>query len=157
MGILTHLRAHETASPSEIAGALDLPLATVSYHVRKLDEIGLVDFVAYAQRRGAIQHFYALSAVAVSSELVRELTARTGAEQGEPSRADARALLDATAIGELRAELRHLFARLRELEAETVRRTGVKSHARTFAVEVSCIMDGALGSATSRRGGTGLK
>jgi DNA-binding MarR family transcriptional regulator len=142
VGILTHLRTHETASPSDFAGELELALGAVSYHVRRLEQIGLIELVEVQQRRGALQHYYALSIEAAGSDLVRQVTTRARVRRGEPSQAHARALLDATAIGELRAELRHLFERLRALEAQTVRRAGMKGRARTFAVEVSCVMDG---------------
>lgn len=142
MEILAHLRTHETATPSELANDLGFQLSGLSYHVRRLEQLGLIDLVACHQRRGAIQHRYAIAPKAAASELVRQFTAGMSAAQDEPARATARALLDATAVGEMRAELRHLFERMRALETETVRRAGVEGHARTFAVDVSCVMDG---------------
>jgi DNA-binding transcriptional ArsR family regulator len=46
------------ASPSEIAAELDADLGVVSYHVRKLQHLGLLKLVRRKQRRGAIEHFY---------------------------------------------------------------------------------------------------
>lgn len=154
MAILACLRGPETVSPSELAGELDLPIGTISYHVRRLERLGLLELVECRQRRGTIQHHYALAPGAAVSELVRQATAGAAGASGppasasdsEPSRATARALLDATAIGELRAELRGLFERLRALETETVRRAGVKGRARTFAVDVTCVMDAEQGA-----------
>jgi DNA-binding transcriptional ArsR family regulator len=46
------------ASPNEIADAIDERLPNVSYHVRALLELGTIELVDTAQRRGAIEHYY---------------------------------------------------------------------------------------------------
>jgi DNA-binding transcriptional ArsR family regulator len=46
------------ASPVVLAGKLGQPLGTVSYHVRTLYELGLLDLVGTRPRRGATEHFY---------------------------------------------------------------------------------------------------
>lgn len=46
------------ASPKEIAAQLDMPLSNVSYHVRVLDELGLVEIVEEESVRGSVAHFY---------------------------------------------------------------------------------------------------
>ena len=46
------------ASPSRLAEELDVPLGTVSYHVRILAGLGLIELVDQKQRRGAIEHYY---------------------------------------------------------------------------------------------------
>ena len=50
-----------TASPSELADELGANLSLLSYHVRKLEELGMIELVRKAPRRGAIEHFYALA------------------------------------------------------------------------------------------------
>jgi DNA-binding transcriptional ArsR family regulator len=45
-------------SPSEISEALDVPIGNVSYHVRQLDQLGLIKLVRETPRRGAIEHHY---------------------------------------------------------------------------------------------------
>ena len=63
---LSHpMRAHilailneRVASPNEIAGMIDERLPNVSYHVRALHELGCIELVRTAQRRGAIEHYY---------------------------------------------------------------------------------------------------
>ena len=63
---LSHpMRAHilailneRVASPNEIAGIIDERLPNVSYHVRALHELGCIELVRTAQRRGAIEHYY---------------------------------------------------------------------------------------------------
>jgi DNA-binding transcriptional ArsR family regulator len=47
-----------TASPSEIAQELDASLGVVSYHVRRLESLGLIKLVKKTPRRGAIEHYY---------------------------------------------------------------------------------------------------
>ena len=46
------------ASPSELAEELGEPLGNVSYHVRLLHELGLIELVRTTPRRGAIEHHY---------------------------------------------------------------------------------------------------
>lgn len=46
------------ASPNEIADAIEERLPNVSYHVRALQELGCIELVDTAQRRGAIEHYY---------------------------------------------------------------------------------------------------
>jgi DNA-binding transcriptional ArsR family regulator len=47
-----------TASPKEIAEQIDVALSNVSYHVRVLDELGLVEIVEEESVRGSVAHFY---------------------------------------------------------------------------------------------------
>jgi|SRR5215217_1896064 len=46
------------ASPNEIAEMIDERLPNVSYHVRALQDLGCIELVSTAQRRGAIEHYY---------------------------------------------------------------------------------------------------
>ena len=46
------------ASPNEIAETIDERLPNVSYHVRALLDLGCIELVDTAQRRGAIEHYY---------------------------------------------------------------------------------------------------
>lgn len=57
------------ASPVELAELLDVRLGTVSYHVRALYELGLLELVKETKRRGAIEHHYrALPRPTISDE-----------------------------------------------------------------------------------------
>jgi DNA-binding transcriptional ArsR family regulator len=47
-----------TASPSELAEELGTGLSLLSYHVRRLEALGLVRLVGRVPRRGAIEHRY---------------------------------------------------------------------------------------------------
>jgi DNA-binding transcriptional ArsR family regulator len=46
------------AGPKNIAAELDIKLSNVSYHVRTLEELGLIEIVEEESVRGAIAHFY---------------------------------------------------------------------------------------------------
>src|SRR5918997_6425465 len=46
------------ASPNEIAEQIKEQLPNVSYHVRALQDLGCIELVDTAQRRGAIEHYY---------------------------------------------------------------------------------------------------
>lgn len=47
-----------TASPSELAEELGVPLPNLSYHIRMLVGLGLIKLVRTRPRRGAIEHYY---------------------------------------------------------------------------------------------------
>jgi DNA-binding transcriptional ArsR family regulator len=46
------------ASPKEISEEIEMPLSNVSYHVRVLDELGLVEILEEESVRGSVAHFY---------------------------------------------------------------------------------------------------
>ncbi|MEA2377789.1 MAG: hypothetical protein QOK00_3584 [Thermoleophilaceae bacterium] len=48
----------QVASPNEMAEMIGERLPNVSYHVRTLQELGCIELVRTAQRRGAIEHYY---------------------------------------------------------------------------------------------------
>ena len=48
----------QVASPNEIAEMINERLPNVSYHVRALHDLGCIELVRTAQRRGAIEHYY---------------------------------------------------------------------------------------------------
>jgi DNA-binding transcriptional ArsR family regulator len=52
------------ASPNEIATEMGESLGRVSYHVRRLAEIGAIELVRTEPRRGAVEHFYRATAQA---------------------------------------------------------------------------------------------
>ena len=53
------LLAERDSSPVQLAQHLDATLGTVAYHVRTLEQLGLIELVATHQRRGATEHVYA--------------------------------------------------------------------------------------------------
>lgn len=46
------------ASPKELGAALNTPVGNISYHVRELERIGMIELVEEKARRGAVEHFY---------------------------------------------------------------------------------------------------
>lgn len=51
--------AERVASPKEIAGLIGVEdVSNVNYHLRQLEELGLVEIVDTKKRRGATEHFY---------------------------------------------------------------------------------------------------
>jgi DNA-binding transcriptional ArsR family regulator len=46
------------ASPKEISEQIDAPLSNVSYHVRVLDDLGLIEIMEEESVRGSVAHFY---------------------------------------------------------------------------------------------------
>lgn len=48
----------KVASPKEISKEIEVPLSNVSYHVRVLGELGLVEIVEEESVRGSVAHFY---------------------------------------------------------------------------------------------------
>jgi DNA-binding transcriptional ArsR family regulator len=56
--ILEILTLRGEASPNEIAAELDVPLGTLSYHMRLLRDAGWIELVREVPRRGAVEHFY---------------------------------------------------------------------------------------------------
>lgn len=64
----------QTASPSDIATRIGAPLGNVSYHVRALERVGLIELDSTAPRRGALEHYYkAAGRIRVSNEAWREV------------------------------------------------------------------------------------
>jgi DNA-binding transcriptional ArsR family regulator len=66
--ILEYLEANGTASPKQMADALDMPLENVSYHVRDLADSErwvplppLISLAGTQPVRGALEHFYRLT------------------------------------------------------------------------------------------------
>mgnify|MGYP000948481045 CR=1 FL=1 len=57
--ILAALGERES-SPKEMAGEMGASISLISYHVRRLEELGFVELAATAQRRGFTEHYYRL-------------------------------------------------------------------------------------------------
>ncbi len=61
LSILRAIARHGEASPSTIADELEERLGNVSYHVRTLFDRGMLELRRTEPRRGAVEHFYAVT------------------------------------------------------------------------------------------------
>lgn len=119
--IVRHFLAMGTATPSDIALALDVPLGTVSYHVRFLAKAGIVRLAGRTQRRGAsVRHYQLTDRERAASILwgIRATLLVTDFER-QNGRADVTASLDAEALAELRGLTGEYLARIGELGLQT--------------------------------------
>lgn len=67
--------AERRASPNEIATELEEDVGHVSYHIRKLLSLGVIELVDERKVRGAVEHFYrAMTLAYVSDEEWAKLT-----------------------------------------------------------------------------------
>ncbi len=135
------------ASPNELSRELGEPLGNVSYHVKALLELGCIELVDTAQRRGAIEHYYRaltrarldesafrklpasirgeLSAVAVEeaiADMAKAFKAGTFDARTDRHASWTRLVLDEQAWGELAEELARVLDRALELQAESAGR-----------------------------------
>jgi DNA-binding transcriptional ArsR family regulator len=142
------LRVLETrvASPSEIAQEIGAPLGNVSYHVRFLARVGLIELTSTKPRRGAVEHYYrAVGRVSVTDQawaqvpevvkngMISATLDQAGrvigaaASSGGFDRSDAvvarrEMLLDQKGFAELAAELNGLLERIAEIEKGSAER-----------------------------------
>lgn len=135
------------ASPNELSRELGEPLGNVSYHVKALLELGCIELVDTAQRRGAIEHYYrALTRARLDESAFKKLPASIRGELsgaiiedaiGDIAKAfkagtfDARddrhassthLVLDERAWGELAEHLNQLAERAAELQEQSAKR-----------------------------------
>lgn len=62
LAVLEEMRTRSTSmSPKELADTLVIPLGSISYHVRTLRALGLVEIVQTVPRRGALEHRYRIA------------------------------------------------------------------------------------------------
>jgi DNA-binding transcriptional ArsR family regulator len=78
-----------TASPSQLAEELEVPLGVLSYHVRRLTALGFLKLVKRVPRRGAVEHYYTAvtrpritdDAWAATPSIVKQATVSAALEQ----------------------------------------------------------------------------
>jgi DNA-binding transcriptional ArsR family regulator len=117
--IVAYLRTHQRVSPHQLAELWELPLGTVSYHVRRLAQLGFLRLEARTSRRGAIVHHYALDA---DADALLRRAAERALSRPRGTRTTAEAVLDEEALDALRVDVAWLVGRLKELEAQTTAR-----------------------------------
>jgi DNA-binding transcriptional ArsR family regulator len=141
-----------TASPSEIAEEISAPLGNVSYHVRVLERVGLLELAHTRQRRGAIEHYYrAVGRVRITDkawaqvpEIVKDAMVSATLDQavryvsaaaatGGFDRRDANVsrrgmVVDKQGFAELAAAAKELLDRAYKIESESARRIAARDH-----------------------------
>ena len=138
--------ADRSASPVQLSSRLDATLGTVAYHVRTLQQLGLIELVDETRVRGAVEHHYRAkarpnltadgwvaappiarqAAVGSSLDVIGEY-ARVSAAAGGFDRTDARlrrALirLDARGFGQLSKAVDKLLEQAEKIEASAAQR-----------------------------------
>jgi DNA-binding transcriptional ArsR family regulator len=153
-----------TASPVELAQVLEGTLGTVSYHVRTLHQLGLIDLVDETRVRGAVEHHYKAKArpkvsdeaweqappiakqAAVGSSLqVIDDYARASAAAGGFDHADAALIrlslkLDAKGWQQLAKAVRRLFEQAQRIESDSQERLDRGSRDAHEPIEVGLVM-----------------
>ena len=153
-GLAHPLRIHilrvlqdRVASPSEIAEELGAPLGNVSYHVRFLVRVGLIELAGTQPRRGAVEHYYRAIGLpeitdqawsdlprvvrnAVTGSALEETArmigaaANAGGFDAEQASVSRRSLaLDEQGRSDLAAAVSELVSRAEEIERESAART----------------------------------
>ncbi len=135
-----------TASPSELAEELDVPLGVLSYHIRRLAALGFLKLVRRVPRRGAVEHYYTAAVrppvtdetwgatpgvvkdASIAGALGRlgsqvSAAAGTGGFNAPEARlSQAPVTLDDQGWRELATELTALSARVAEIQSDSLRR-----------------------------------
>jgi DNA-binding transcriptional ArsR family regulator len=142
-----------TASPNELSGWLGATLGVVAYHVRALEQVGLIELVDETPVRGALEHHYraterptvatedwaqaptvARQAVLGSSLEVIAAYCRASAAAGGFDRADAQLRraqlrLDARGFAQLSKACDRLLVQAEKIEAAAATRIAKNPHA----------------------------
>ena len=141
------------ASPIQLSERLGATVGTVSYHVRTLQKLGVIELVRKRQVRGAIQHFYRArehprvsdeawaaapsiakqAAVGSSLQLIDDYahaSAKTGGfDRPEGKLTRNRLQLDEKGWGQAARAYSQLIERMEEIAAQSERRSAKHPHA----------------------------
>jgi DNA-binding transcriptional ArsR family regulator len=152
------------ASPVELAEVLEASLGTVSYHVRTLHQLGLIELVDETRVRGAVEHHYRArarpkvtneaweeappiakqAAVGSSLQMIDEY-ARASAAAGGFDHSDAALIrmsmkLDEKGWRQLAKACNKLFEQAQRIEAESAERLKGKAQANHEAMDVGMVL-----------------
>lgn len=140
-------------SPSEIATEIPARLPNVSYHVRVLERVGVIELVRTAPRRGATEHYYrargrlripervweqvpeTIKTTIIDAALTQAITQITAAaSHGGFTRKDSLAsrlslILDEQGFRELSAVMHGAVERARDIEEASAKRLAADDHA----------------------------
>jgi DNA-binding transcriptional ArsR family regulator len=152
------------ASPVELAEVLEASLGTVSYHVRTLHQLGLIELVDETRVRGAVEHHYRArarpkvtneaweeappiakqAAVGSSLQMIDEY-ARASAAAGGFDHSDAALIrmsmkLDEKGWRQLAKACDKLFEQAQRIESESAERLKGKADAGHEAMDVGMVL-----------------
>jgi DNA-binding transcriptional ArsR family regulator len=152
------------ASPVELAEVLEASLGTVSYHVRTLHQLGLIELVDETRVRGAVEHHYRArarpkvtneaweeappiakqAAVGSSLQMIDEY-ARASAAAGGFDHSDAALIrmsmkLDEKGWRQLAKACNKLFEQAQRIESESAERLKGKAEASHEAMDVGMVL-----------------
>lgn len=148
--VLRYLQQHGTGSASEIARDLGVRVGNLSYHVRRLAQLGLIEEVRAVRRRGALMHVFRTTSAyreaiaALLSDEIARLAELAQSDTGPVTVVE----LDEEGVRALEREMTRVRARahdLRHQAADRAERTGRSG--RQFQATL-------LVAVTSRDGGT---
>jgi DNA-binding transcriptional ArsR family regulator len=156
--ILALLQRRELVSPVELSTELNVPLGTVGYHVRRLEQLGFLELAKRTRRRGATEHHYRAREVldlprptdaqrtaggrqgATAMRIVEEAQAalrRGGFDAGEAVAVSQFVTLDRDGRASLDAAVEDWRRTLARIERDSDRRRGeVQAHARACTAVV---------------------
>ena len=160
------LRVLETrvASPSEIAEEIEAPLGNVSYHVRFLARVGLIELTSTKPRRGAVEHYYrAVGRISVTDQawaqvpevvksgmisatldqagrVIGAAAAAGGFDRSNAVVARREMLLDEQGFAQLTGELNGLLERVKEIERESAERLEATPNPAEAELETGLVM-----------------
>ena len=151
------------ASPSEIAERIEAPLGNVSYHVRFLARVGLIELASTKPRRGAVEHYYrAAGRVLVSDKawaqvprvvrnslfsstldqvgrVIAEAAVAGGFDRADTHVSRTSLVLDERGFTEIAGELAALMERANAIASESARRLAADS-GDSMAVSADLVM-----------------
>jgi DNA-binding transcriptional ArsR family regulator len=152
------------ASPVELAEVLEASLGTVSYHVRTLHQLGLIELVDETRVRGAVEHHYRArarpkvtneaweeappiakqAAVGSSLQMIDEY-ARASAAAGGFDHSDAALIrmsmkLDERGWRQLAKACNKLFEQAQRIESESAERQKGKAQANHATMDVGMVL-----------------
>jgi DNA-binding transcriptional ArsR family regulator len=126
---LRYLQQHGTGSASEIARDLGVRVGNLSYHVRRLAQLGLIEEIRAVRRRGALMHVFRTTSAyreaiaALLSDEIARLAELAQSDTGPVTVVD----LDEEGVRALEREMTRVRARVRDLRhqsADRVERAG---------------------------------
>jgi DNA-binding transcriptional ArsR family regulator len=158
--ILTLLQDRELVSPVELSTELSVPLGTVGYHVKRLEELGFLELATRTRRRGAVEHHYRArevldlpqpaadraavegtrgAAAARIADAAQDALTRGGFDAVAAVAASRRVALDRDGRASLEAAVKDWERTLARIERDSARRLGAaheRAHACTAVVMV---------------------